>query len=197
MLTHPHVTYFLAHELTGLCSGRLAGAAGLSGPLDSLLFWHFALLTELYAFIGAAVGIPIFLNCRVHLYAFLDAFFVLFHGSLVLFVLTGWIWRQTRRLHLLVTALTCMSWFGLGLFYGIGYCPSTDWHWRIKRARGETDLPDSYVKYCLDRLTGVDWDPFLVGIIVILAGVTVLVLSIALNWRDRRLRTGSQAARAP
>jgi hypothetical protein len=28
-----------------------------------------------------------------------------------------------------------LSWFGLGLFYGIGYCPSTDWHWRIKRAR--------------------------------------------------------------
>jgi hypothetical protein len=27
----------------------------------------------------------------------------------------------------------------------IGYCLSTDWHWQVKRARGETGLPNSEV----------------------------------------------------
>jgi Protein of Unknown function (DUF2784) len=40
------------------------------------------------------------------MYAFLDLFFVLFHASLILFILTGWIWPRCRRLHLLVIALT-------------------------------------------------------------------------------------------
>ena len=120
------------------------------------------------------------------MYAFLDIFFVVFHGALILFIMIGWFWRRTRRLHLLVSSLTCLSWFGLGLFYGIGYCPCTDWHWRVKRARGETGLPSSYVKYYLDRITGADWDPILVGSIVILAGLMALAISILLNRRDRR-----------
>jgi Protein of Unknown function (DUF2784) len=118
------------------------------------------------------------------MYAFLDNFFIVFHGSLVLFILTGWIWPRARRIHLLVILLTCLSWFGSGVFYGIGYCPSTDWHWRIKEARGETELPNSYVKYYLDRLTGSSWDPILVGSIVMLIGLMTLVVSLALNWRD-------------
>jgi hypothetical protein len=73
------------------------------------------------------------------------------------------------------------SWFGLGLLYGVGYCPSTDWHWRIKRARGETDLPNSYVNYCLDGLTGMNWDPLLIGSIVLLIGLTALAVSSVLK----------------
>jgi hypothetical protein len=79
-----------------------------------------------------------------------------------------------------------LSWFGLALFYGFGYCPSTDWHWQVKRARGETGLPNSYVKYYLDRLTGLNWDHRLVDSTVLLFGLAALGLSIALNWRDWR-----------
>lgn len=120
------------------------------------------------------------------MYVFLDFFFLFFHASLILFILTGWIWLKTRRLHLLATSLTCLSWFGLGFFYGFGYCPSTDWHWRVKKALGETGLPHSYVKYYLDRLTGSDWDPLLVGSTVVIVGLAALVVSIRLNWRDWR-----------
>jgi hypothetical protein len=120
------------------------------------------------------------------MYAALDIFFVVFHTSLIGFILTGWIWRTTRHVHLLVIGLTCLSWFGLGLFYGIGYCPSTDWHWQVKRARGEADLPNSYVKYYVDHLTGCSVDPRIVDLAVLLVGLAALVLSITVNWRDWR-----------
>ena len=116
----------------------------------------------------------------------LDIFFLVFHASVLVFILIGWIWTRSRRLHLLVIGLTFLSWFGLGIFYGIGYCPSTDWHWRVKTLRGESGLPNSYVKYYLDRLTGLNWDPRLVDSTVLLIGLVALGLSVALNWRDWR-----------
>ncbi len=120
------------------------------------------------------------------MYVFLDVFFVIFHGAIVLFNVTGWIWRRTRRLHLLVISLTFLSWFGLGIFYGWGYCPSTDWHWDVKRQLGETDLPVSYVKYYVDALTGMAWDPLLVDTVVIAVALAALIASVVLNWRDRQ-----------
>lgn len=122
------------------------------------------------------------------MYVFLDVFFVIFHGAIVVFNVTGWIWRRTRRLHLLVISLTFLSWFGLGIFFGWGYCPSTDWHWDVKRQLGETDLPASYVKYYADALTGTSWDPLLVNTIVIVVALAALIASVVLNRRDRRRR---------
>jgi hypothetical protein len=57
----------------------------------------------------------------------LDILFVLFHSSLILFVLMGWVWKRTRKAHLGVLTLIMGSWFGLGMVYGFGYCPCTDW----------------------------------------------------------------------
>lgn len=122
------------------------------------------------------------------MYHFLDVFFVVFHGSIVLFNLTGWIWRATRKLHLIVIGLTFLSWFGLGIFYGWGYCPSTDWHWEVKRELGEIDLPASYVKYYLDAVTGLSWDPTVVDVGVVAIASAALLASAVLNWRDRRAR---------
>ena len=118
------------------------------------------------------------------MYAFLDAAFLVFHSALVLFNLTGWIWKATRRAHLIVIGLTVVSWFGLGAVYGWGYCPCTDWHWDVKRHLGHTDLPASYVKYYADRLTGIAWDPRVVDAVVLVSGLAALALSVLLNWRD-------------
>ncbi len=120
------------------------------------------------------------------MYAFLDIAFLVFHTALVGFNMTGWIWKKTRRVHLALISLTCLSWFGLGLFYGLGYCPCTDWHWQVKRALGETGLPASYIKYYLDALTGLDWQPALVDASVAVIGLAAWGLSIALNVRDWR-----------
>ena len=115
---------------------------------------------------------------------FLDYFFILFHSGWVIFYLSGWAWPRTRRIHLICSGLTILSWFGLGVFYGWGYCPCTDWHWAVKRKLGETHLPDSYIKYYVDRLTGFAWDPLVVDAIVLILGVLAFVLSCWLNLKD-------------
>ncbi len=84
-----------------------------------------------------------------------DVFFVVFHSALIIFVLFGWLVPRLRTAHLICVLLTGGSWFILGLFYGIGYCPLTDWHWQVLRKMGETGLPASYVQYILKRLTGI------------------------------------------
>lgn len=125
------------------------------------------------------------------MYAFLDIFFLIFHTTLVGFNVTGWIWKRTRRIHLVVITMTIFSWIGLGFFYGFGYCPCTDWHWRVKRALGETNLPASYVKYYLDGVTGLNWDPRFVDWSVAIIGLVAFVASAWLNWRWWRRRRAS------
>jgi hypothetical protein len=120
------------------------------------------------------------------MYKFLDYFFTALHGGFVLFTLTGWAWSKTRRVHLIATTLTILSWFGLGIFYGWGYCPSTDWHWEVKRRLGETDLPNSYIKYYLDKLTPFNWDIWPVDAMIMTGGILVFGLSCWFNWRERR-----------
>ena len=126
------------------------------------------------------------------MYVLLDIFFLTLHAALIFFNLTGWVWKKTRCVHLGVLTLTCFSWLGLGFFYGFGYCPCTDWHWQVKRELGETDLPASYVKYYLDLVTGLDWNPLLVDMSVLLLGLMALGASAWLNWwdwhRSRRTR---------
>lgn len=107
------------------------------------------------------------------------------HGSLLIFNATGWTWKRTRRLHLATISATVASWFGLGALYGWGYCPLTDWHWRVKRALGETGLPASWVKYYLDRITGATWDPSVVDAAVGGTGAAALALAVTLALRDR------------
>lgn len=131
------------------------------------------------------------------MYGLLDQCFAVFHGALVLFNLTGWIWPATRRTHLVVIGLTFLSWFGLGALYGWGYCPCTDWHWQVKRALGETDLPYSYVKYYADRLTGLDWDPSMIDGMVVALGILALILSLWMNWKDSRKRRAMETPRHP
>jgi len=120
------------------------------------------------------------------LYRLYDLLFVAFHTALIVFNMSGWAWRRTRRFHLLTISATLLSWFGLGIVYGWGYCPLTDWHWQIKRALGETGLPASWVKYYLDQITGVAWNAALVDGVVVGVALAALVLSVGLNLRDRR-----------
>lgn len=122
------------------------------------------------------------------MYAFLDIFFIVFHTTLILFNLTGWIWRKTRRLHLIVILLTLGSWTILGIFFGFGYCPCTDWHWDVKRRLGETNLPNSYIEYYLDRITPFDWDAGVVDVLVLSLTLLALGASVWVNWREWRRR---------
>ena len=119
------------------------------------------------------------------IYHILDIFFVVFHSSLILFNLFGWIWRKTRIFNLITLSITGASWLFLGLIYGtLGYCPLADWHFSILYKLGKTDLPNSYIKYLADRLTGLNVNASLIDKVTLYAFLAALVLSISLNIRD-------------
>jgi hypothetical protein len=119
-------------------------------------------------------------------FRFLDIFFVIFHSSVVLFNLFGWIWKKTRIYNLITLGLTGASWLILGLLFGtLGYCPLTDWHFSVLEKLGKTDLPNSYMKYLFDRITGLDISASLVDEVTLYTFLAALVLSLSLNIRDR------------
>lgn len=111
-----------------------------------------------------------------------DYFFLVFHTGLIVFNLTGWMWRPLRKWHLACIVLTFASWLLLGIWYGLGYCPLTDWHWDILRQRGKRGLPDSYVGYLLERLLGLSMKAELVDGFTVGFAVLALTLSIKVNF---------------
>lgn len=116
---------------------------------------------------------------------FLDYFFLVFHFILILFNLFGWIWKSTRRLNLITLLLTGGSWFILGIFYGSGYCPFTDWHFKVLQKLGHLNLPNSYIKYITDRLTGLDFNTELVDTVTLVLFLLALVISIYINIQKK------------
>lgn len=119
------------------------------------------------------------------LFRILDIFFVVFHSSLVIFNLFGWILKKTRKLNLLTLVITGSSWLFLGLIVGtLGYCPLTDWHFKILARLGRTNLPNSYMKYLGDRLTGLDINAELVDDVTLYSFLAALILSLLFNAMD-------------
>ena len=115
---------------------------------------------------------------------FLDIFFTVFHSLLILFILTGWIWKKTRRLNLICIGLTAASWGILGIFYGFGYCPLTDWHFNVLRRIGHIDLPNSYISFLITRMTGVEVNQGLVDSVTLWGLVISLIISLYLNIKQ-------------
>lgn len=121
------------------------------------------------------------------IYRILDIFFMIFHTFLIFFNLFGWIWKRTRKLNLITLSLTGASWLFLGLIVGtLGYCPLTDWHFKILEKLGKADLPYSYTKYMADRLTGLDINASLVDDVTLWSFIAALVISLFLNVKDYR-----------
>lgn len=120
------------------------------------------------------------------MYSFLNVFFFVFHSALMVFVIFGWMWKKTRVANLVVVLLTTFSWFILGIWYGFGFCPSTEWHWQVRMKLGYYDLPNSYTKFLADSLTGLDASQKLVDIMAVLFLVMALVASVYTNTRDWR-----------
>src|SRR5215216_3050376 len=125
------------------------------------------------------------------MYEALDKFFLVFHTLVIAFNLFGWICQKTRKANLALLLLTAISWFVLGLFYGLGYCPLTDWHWQVLRKIGRADLPYSYIKYLADRITGLDFDAGLVEKATASLFFMALAASIFVNVRDYRKKPGN------
>lgn len=119
---------------------------------------------------------------------FWDALLTFVHLAIVLFNLFGWIPRSTRKAHLVSIGLTAASWFLLGLWFGMGYCPFTDWQWRVKAKLGERHLPPNFIEYYAEKLTGRDYDPSFIGLMITICFALAAGLSLYVNFVLPRLK---------
>lgn len=122
------------------------------------------------------------------LYELLDIFFIVFHTSIILFNCLGWIWKVTRKWNLLLLVLTGLSWTVLGIWYGFGYCPCTDWHWDVLEELGRRPQMSSYIEYLIERLTWIEISGSTANTVTLVVFLGLLLISGFLNWRDGKRR---------
>ena len=110
----------------------------------------------------------------------------IFHLVIVFFLMFGWILAKTRALHRIAVGVTSFLWIVVGAFVGtIGYCPVTDWHWQVKKLRGEEGLPTSYIDYQLQRI-GIHLPPENAVQIVKAVFAAIVLVTFFLWWRNRK-----------
>ncbi len=119
------------------------------------------------------------------IYNILDWFFMILHPAIILFNLTGWILKKTRKANLILLLLTGSSWFILGLWKGIGYCPLTEWHFTVLEKAGAENLPGSYIKYLIERITGWNVTENTANTLTVSLYFMALVCSLIVNIRTR------------
>ncbi len=122
------------------------------------------------------------------LYKIADHFFLWFHSILSIFNLLGWIWKPTQKINLITLGLTAASWFLLGIFYGMGYCFLTDWHWEVLRKLGHTDLPNSYIRYLLIRIFNWKLEANLVNTVTVVLFFMAIAASVYMNFIHKHLQ---------
>lgn len=114
------------------------------------------------------------------LLAAMNVLFHVIHLALIFFFLFGWLWQKTLLAHFIVSVLILLSWCGLGIFYGFGYCLVTDIQWKIKKRMGEKPYTEYYIKYMVDKVTGLDSNPTKVNAVTEYTFFIILVLSTVL-----------------
>ncbi len=118
----------------------------------------------------------------------LDYFFILFHSALILFNIFGWIIPKWRFANLISLSVTAFSWFVLGIWYGIGYCPFTDWHWKVRQLLGYNDESNSYIHFLILKIFGVNLPANLVDTTTVIVFLMAYFISIYLTVNKRKLK---------
>ncbi len=116
----------------------------------------------------------------------LDIALSVLHLTIIGFNLFGWIPKRTRRAHLVLAGLTLGSWLILGIWYGPGYCPVTDWQWRVKTQLGVRNLPPSYITWLAEKLSGQRFPDAVVNMATLATFAIAILLSLYFNFRRRR-----------
>jgi hypothetical protein len=116
----------------------------------------------------------------------LDTFLTMLHLIIIGFNLLGWIWPAMRRLHLIVVSATAGCWLILGIWFGLGYCPITDWQWHVKEQLGEHNLPGSFIKYFIDKITGKSVNASLVDACTAIGFLMAVMVTIYVNFVSKQ-----------
>ena len=117
---------------------------------------------------------------------FLDLILTLLHFLIIGFNLLGWIWPLTRKAHFICITATGASWFLLGIWFGIGYCPVTDWQWDIKTKLGEENLPASFITYYAGKITGRNFSDAFINTLTVSCFALALLLSVYVNFIKKK-----------
>jgi len=112
----------------------------------------------------------------------IDVLFTLLHLVIIGFNLLGWISPSTGKLHFICVVVTAGCWFILGIWFGMGYCPITDWQWQIKEKLGEHNLPNSFIKYYADKISGVSISASLIDTMTAVCFFLAALLSVYVNF---------------
>jgi hypothetical protein len=118
----------------------------------------------------------------------IDYFFFLFHSALILFNVFGWIIPKWRFANLISLSVTAFSWFVLGIWYGMGYCPFTDWHWKVRQLLGYDDESNSYIHFLILKIFGVNLPENWVDSATLMVFLLAFCISIILNQNKHLLK---------
>lgn len=119
----------------------------------------------------------------------LDDLLTILHLIIIGFNLLGWVFKPTRKIHFWFAMLTLGCWTILGIWYGLGYCPITDWQWDIKTQLGEKNLPGSFIKYFADKLTGSSINSDLIDALTLGLFLVAIVCSIKFNFFNKTFKS--------
>lgn len=115
------------------------------------------------------------------MYFLLNGLFHVVHIAIIIFAITGWMFPPLRMAHLALMLATLGSWFILGHWLGSGYCPVSDWHWKIKAALGEGRPRGTYIHLLLQRISGKELDSTSVDRMVVIVTIILTGISLGLN----------------
>ena len=125
-------------------------------------------------------------------YAFFAA-----HNLLIIFNLTGWIFRRTRVLHLVTVGATLFSWIVMGASRGWGYCLCADWHFQIRRQLGIHQGETSYTQLLFNQLPGVTTSRQFADTVTVGSLLLILTATATVWVRDLRRKTVIPASQVP
>ena len=111
-----------------------------------------------------------------------DILFTLLHLAIIAFNLFGWIWKRTRKAHIVLVLLTIGSWVILGFWFGFGYCPITDWQWDVKERLGERNLPPNFVEYFVEKISGRNYSSAFIDTMIGVSFGLAVLLAVLVNF---------------
>lgn len=115
----------------------------------------------------------------------LDITLYFIHFAVLAFGLTGWMHARLRIAHRYVVGSIFTCWFVIGPLMGeLGYCPLTDWQWRVKQAAGMRDLPSSWIDHLFTQ-AGMMVNAQLLDIATSAAFVVLIALT-GMMWLTER-----------
>ena len=119
---------------------------------------------------------------RTRGYLIANFIFHVLHIGIIAFVAAGWLIPSLRLPHLILIVSTLVCWFILGFWFGFGYCPITDWHWKIKDRWGEGRPQTSYIHSGLQRLLARPLSTTHVDSMVVIGTIVIAAFAIAMYF---------------